>query len=561
MLEKEKNMSEEKLQMSFEPTVIEHLGVKMYSHTVPAIAELIANAYDACATEVEVNLFDNPEHKIVIKDNGIGMSFDEINDFYLRIGRNRREEKQASPCGRIPTGKKGLGKLALFGLGNKIEISTIQGNERVTFTLDYAEIRRSKGIYQPEFRKESVESNIESGTTITLTELTKKQGYPLDNYVEHLARLFDFPAQDFKIRISLNGSESRTIDRNLKYDLLTPEFEWEYEDLITDIPVLSTKFEQYEFSGLIKGKFITTERPLKNNMKGITLFANGRMVNTPEFFIDSASSHFYSYLTGWLSVDFIDNDSEDLIATDRTSLDWKHPKTSQLRVFLGEIVRALEQAWRKKRKEKRNENVKQSTGLDVNNWQSKLPEEIKGSVKEILDHIDEAELPKVEHTKVVGVLHKLVPEYPYYHWRGLHSEIQNASKQYYEQQNYYQAFLESAKRYISNTRDRSGCHQSRDQGLMGEVFGTEKKEGKQKLKVTTKYQRPNGQKFSDDTLTSIEEGQKYLSMGVVTGCRNPVAHAEFVDLKDSGLFTEKDCLDALGLLSHLQRRLEDSELE
>ena len=49
MLEKEKNMSEEKLQMSFEPTVIEHLGVKMYSHTVPAIAELIANAYDACA--------------------------------------------------------------------------------------------------------------------------------------------------------------------------------------------------------------------------------------------------------------------------------------------------------------------------------------------------------------------------------------------------------------------------------------------------------------------------------------------------------------------------------
>ncbi|WP_227719084.1 ATP-binding protein [Neisseria gonorrhoeae] len=87
-------MSEEKLKMSFEPTVIEHLGVKMYSHTVPAIAELIANAYDACATEVEVRLFDKPEHKIVIKDNGIGMSFDEINDFYLRIGRNRREENK-----------------------------------------------------------------------------------------------------------------------------------------------------------------------------------------------------------------------------------------------------------------------------------------------------------------------------------------------------------------------------------------------------------------------------------------------------------------------------------
>ena len=59
-------MPEKKLEMSFQPTVIEHLGVKMYSHTVPAIAELVANAYDACATEVEVNLFDKPEHKIII---------------------------------------------------------------------------------------------------------------------------------------------------------------------------------------------------------------------------------------------------------------------------------------------------------------------------------------------------------------------------------------------------------------------------------------------------------------------------------------------------------------
>ncbi|WP_172763114.1 ATP-binding protein, partial [Neisseria gonorrhoeae] len=260
-------MSEEKLKMSFEPTVIEHLGVKMYSHTVPAIAELIANAYDACATEVEVRLFDKPEHKIVIKDNGIGMSFDEINDFYLRIGRNRREEKQASPCGRIPTGKKGLGKLALFRLGNKIEISTIQGNERVTFTLDYAEIKKSERIYQPEFQKESVKPNTENGTTITLTELTKKQGYPLDNYVGHLSRLFDFPAQDFKIKVSLNGSEPRIIDGNLKYNLVTPQFEWEYQDLATNISSLSSKFEQYEYSGLIQGKFITTEKPLKNNMK------------------------------------------------------------------------------------------------------------------------------------------------------------------------------------------------------------------------------------------------------------------------------------------------------
>ena len=143
----------------------------------------------------------------------------------------------------------------------------------------------------------------------------------------------------------------------------------------------------------------------------------------------------------------------------------------------------------------------------------------------------------------------------------MHNEIQDSSKEYYKKEDYYYAFLESAKRYITNTRKKSGCTQSKDQGLMGEVFGSDKKEDKKKLKVTKKYKESNKQAFSEDTLSSIEEGQKYLSMGVVTGCRNPIAHSEINDLKKSGLFTEKDCLDALGLLSHLQRRLDDSEIE
>ncbi|MGY6073554.1 TIGR02391 family protein [Actinobacillus pleuropneumoniae] len=553
-------MSGKQLKMTFQPTVIEHLGVKMYSHTVPAIAELIANAYDAGAKVAEVLLYDKHEHKIIIRDDGIGMTFDEINEFYLRIGRNRREENQISCPNRKATGKKGLGKLALFGLGNKIEISTVRNGEQVTFILNYEDIKKSKGDYEPEFNIQEADFSVPSGTTITLTELTKKQGYPLNNYVEHLARLFDFPDPSFIIKMSLNDEEPRIIDSKLKYSFVTSQFEWDYAAFIqTDS--LTEKAEKYSNSGLISGKFITTEKPLKNGLKGITLFANGRMVNEPEFFRSSESSHFYSYLTGWLNVDFIDDDNEDLISTDRRSLDWKQPITTMLQNFLGEVITALERDWRKKRKETKERKIKDNTTIDLSSWKDKLPPEIKQPITEILEHvIENSELAIAQQEEIVEALHGLIPEYPYYPWRGLHSQIQDASRKYYEQEDYYQAFSESIKRYIANTREKSKSTQSSEQGLMGEAFGARKEN--RILTVTKKHAlKPNGRPFTENTLASIEDGQKFLSMGIVSGYRNPIAHEEIKDLKSSNLFTEKDCLDALGLLSHLQRRLDDSELE
>ena len=163
--------------MTFEANTIKHLGVKMYANMPPALAELIANTYDACATGVFVRLYDADEKKVIVEDNGVGMSFKELNDYFLRIGRNRREENQKSPCGRVPTGKKGLGKLALFGIGDTINITTSQGGEGVSFNLDWNEILSWKGKdYEPKFEilpkgKTSI------GTKITLTNLKKENRF------------------------------------------------------------------------------------------------------------------------------------------------------------------------------------------------------------------------------------------------------------------------------------------------------------------------------------------------------------------------------------------------
>lgn len=50
-----------------------------------------------------------------------------------------------------------------------------------------------------------------------------------------------------------------------------------------------------------------------------------------------------------------------------------------------------------------------------------------------------------------------------------------------------------------------------------------------------------------------------MSMGLMAGVRNPLAHEEKKELKTTNLFSEDDCLDILSLISHLFRRLDDAE--
>ncbi len=543
-------MSEKELIMSFDPKTIEHLGIKMYSQLPNAIAELIANGFDACASEVFIHFLDNKEgKKIIVSDNGDGMTFEEVNNKFLVIGRNRREEgDNISSCGRIATGKKGLGKLAFFGIGETITIETCKNGQKTTFVLDWNELTHTAGEpYKPKFRIENCKKD-EKGTTIILSKLKRKSGFDIHALSWSLAKLFNFP-DDFIVFLQLNDSEIIEITNKLKYEGIQEEFVWNLPEWLEEKGL--TDYSEYKN---IKGKIITTEKPLKPGLRGVTLFANGRMVNQPEFFGSSESSHFFSYTTGWLDVDFVDNWEQDVISTNRQSLDWENKRTNDLRIFLTRILTEIHKDWREKRKEKRRERVKKTTNIDVPDWLNKVPENIRDQLDSLLKSIDNSELSSSEQSNVVSNLHTIVPDYPYFHWRQLHPIIQDAAQVDYQNKDYYRAFIEAAKRFITETRKKSESTNPSDQSMMGEVYGHLKT-----LSVTKKYKKPDGTDFPPDTLKSIEDGQKYLSMGIVAGGRNPISHEEIRDLRDSGLFSEKDCLDGLSLLSHLMNRLENSE--
>ena len=83
------------LSMKFENTTIEHLGISMYARLPPVLGELLANSWDADAKNVSIELFDQDldNKSIIIKDDGIGMNFEDINNKFLKIGKHRRFKK------------------------------------------------------------------------------------------------------------------------------------------------------------------------------------------------------------------------------------------------------------------------------------------------------------------------------------------------------------------------------------------------------------------------------------------------------------------------------------
>lgn len=545
-------MSETPFEMRFDPQTIKHLGLRMYSTLAPALAEIVSNSYDADSTNVTVRLIEDKGRpiKIIIKDDGIGMSYEEINNKFLIIGRNRRDDEGDEPSAkykRLPTGKKGLGKLALFGLAKTITVTTIQAGKQNEFVLDWDDLMAAIGSYCPKATIINQDTKSDDGTIISMTGLKRKTPFDFIGLADSLSRIFLFDTT-FNLLIESPSGDRISIDNMRKYSLLNKEFDWNLESTLL-VPTES------EYSGKISGQLLTSEKPItpSSGLRGITLFSRGKLVNAPEFFSSSTSSHFYQYLTGWISVDFIDLLDDDVISTNRQSIDWEHPEMLKLRNFLSGIVSQVNVDWRKKRKEKKDEDLKEKTGIDTKKWIDTMPDDVRKNTAQIIESLG-GEDALEKFTPIIKALHEIVPEYPLLHWRHLHPVVQEKSKQYYINKDYYTAFIEATKKYANSVKDKSGSNVTPDLSLMGAVF----KESGADLDVIGNYKKQDGTEFTADTKKNIQSGQQHLSQGIIAGGRNPLSHEEVNELKISDLFSEKDCLDLLSLLSHLFKRLDNA---
>lgn len=131
------------------------LGEQLIKNEQIALAELIKNSYDADADWVKVSfvnfgydekkkeIFKTKDSKIIVEDNGCGMTLKVIEDSWMNPAtpnkktRENEEIKTTPKKHRIIQGEKGIGRFAILKLGRNIKITTRPEGQNAEYVIDY----------------------------------------------------------------------------------------------------------------------------------------------------------------------------------------------------------------------------------------------------------------------------------------------------------------------------------------------------------------------------------------------------------------------------------------
>lgn len=345
---------EHQLTMRYAGGLVKHLGLHMYSGAVSALAELIANAWDADASNVYVNVPTGEtisnNMTISIKDDGHGMTFEECDFEYLVLGRDRRKEvgELSKVKKRRILAHKGLGKLAGFGIATLVEVKTVKNGELTHFSMDYDGIERVKfgGEYHPTIIKHEENSRKKDGTTVTLKQLKLQRAINEERFRIGIARKFAILSDEFKVSINGKALEKGEIPTQFRY------------------PPKDVNHEYIDGCGDIQWWIGFTKKPIDDEqLRGISVLVRGKLAQEPWFFDLSGGvwgQLGMQYMTGEVFADALD-DKEDLISTGRLSILWEDPTARPLLEWGQRKIKELLKEWADKRAEGKVKFVREKT--------------------------------------------------------------------------------------------------------------------------------------------------------------------------------------------------------
>lgn len=189
-----------------DPRLASLLG-ESYHSSERAMKELVDNSWDAEAENVDIMLPDPmTADPIIVKDDGAGMTEEELKHEYLRVASDRRSRKgERTPAKNLRVkGRKGIGKFAGLMAANYMEVQTKARGRMCRIILPKKELLQAGGDlegFELEVVSESCQQS-EHGTTIILTSLNQQLAFPNPEKLKELLVLEYGRETDFRIQVN-----------------------------------------------------------------------------------------------------------------------------------------------------------------------------------------------------------------------------------------------------------------------------------------------------------------------------------------------------------------------
>lgn len=179
---------------SVNATIIRRLGRELVAAQETALAELVKNAFDADAKLAEVifSSTDKPGGRLLIKDDGNGMTPQQLRDGFLRIASDSKEIEPASPTyKRRRAGQKGIGRFAVERLGARLVVVTATESDPLATELnvEWNAFEKSAELFSLRHPIKRVPKTFSKGTTLIIDGL--RESWSLDAIQEAEAYVGD----------------------------------------------------------------------------------------------------------------------------------------------------------------------------------------------------------------------------------------------------------------------------------------------------------------------------------------------------------------------------------
>ncbi|MCW8999383.1 MAG: ATP-binding protein, partial [Kangiellaceae bacterium] len=345
-------------ELRYSHNIIEHLGLKLYQNKpTNVLAELVSNSWDADAKNVWLDL--NQSH-LAVYDDGVGMSREELSLNYLVIGKKKRVSGNLDSVtnrARKLMGRKGIGKLAPFGIAQKISLLTIskESSKCCWIELDLSKLLRDsvdkshqEFNYKPRIvcdnvAKEEIpisedrygyvqkflESTKETGTLVIMEDLSLKKGIPERQLMVSLGQRFTVTLlrDDFSVHVNdIEVTEKQAL----------PTFAYR-------IPEEGYKEETINLNGRNRdvrywvGFVEQAEWP--QDQAGVGVYTHGKIAQDRPFVFGLKGREISTrYMYGVIEADWLDELEEDVVSTDRTSINWENDDTEEMHKWGKDIV-------------------------------------------------------------------------------------------------------------------------------------------------------------------------------------------------------------------------------